>query len=75
MRARSARTSELVVKQKNVKNMKIKSCPFCGITPIYFGQEQSRKTGEMHIEVKHEFTKKCPLDMFIFKLKEWNKRV
>ena len=48
------------------------SCPFCGTTPEIGGMMFAR--GSRVRQVRHPITDRCPLDMLLFRLDEWQKR-
>lgn len=60
---------------KEEVQIKLLPCPFCGIIPVLGGIMYERKNGEIVPQVCHQITNNCPLDMLIFWLSEWQKRI
>lgn len=51
------------------------SCPFCGITPEIGGRMFARGSRVKVVQqVRHQITDRCPLDMLLFRLDEWQNR-
>lgn len=48
-------------------------CPFCGAMPETF-QPVIERDGTIAAQIRHPATKRCPLDMLVFRLYEWNTR-
>ena len=51
------------------------SCPFCGVAPDIGGWMFARGSRVKKVrQVFHPITDRCPLDMLLFRLNEWQER-